>query len=100
MELVIMMNKVIIMAFGKIDPVSLGVSLGVLSGTSTFFMGLMILIFNTGKPFNGTMGAIYITYDFSFLQCLLAGVGVSVSTFIGSYIIAWAYNLLRHRVNS
>ncbi|CAM2995429.1 Uncharacterised protein [Legionella steigerwaltii] len=88
------------MTFGKIDPVSLAVSLGILSGLSTFFAGLMVLIFNTGKPFNGMMGTLYIPYDLSFFQCLLGGVTVAVSTFIGSYIIAWAYNFLRNKLNS
>ena len=98
--IVIMNHKAIIMTFGKIDPMSLGVSLGILSGVSTIFMGLILLIFNTGKPFNGTMGALYITYDFTLLQCLLGGAAVAVSTFIGSYIIAWIYNLLRNKLNS
>ena len=53
--IVIMNHKAIIMTFGKIDPMSLGVSLGILSGVSTIFMGLILLIFNTGKPFNGTI---------------------------------------------
>ncbi|KTD03451.1 hypothetical protein OQJ19_00530 [Fluoribacter gormanii] len=86
------------MKFGKIDPIALGVSLGALSGISTFFMGLMVLIFNKGKPFAGVMGTIYMTYDLSLLQCVLAGVGVFVSTFITSFLIAWLYNILSKQV--
>ncbi|KTD73566.1 hypothetical protein [Legionella tucsonensis] len=88
------------MKFGKIDPIALGVSLGALSGISTFFMGLMVLLFNKGKPFNGIMGTIYFNYDLSFSQCLLGGIGVFISTFISSYLIAWTYNFLNKRLNS
>lgn len=86
------------MAFGKIDPVALGVSLGALSGMSTFFMGLMVLIFNTGKPFNGMMGTVYMTYDLSLIQCFLGGVGVFISIFISSYLIVLAYNFLNKQL--
>ncbi|WP_454783088.1 hypothetical protein [Legionella sp. WA2022007384] len=86
------------MKFGKIDPVALGASLGALSGISTFFMGLMIVIFNKGKPFTGVMGTIYMTYDLSLLQCVLGAVGVFISTFISSFLIAWLYNTLSKRV--
>ncbi|MGM9453703.1 hypothetical protein ACTAZI_10240 [Legionella bozemanae] len=88
------------MKFGKIDPIALGVSLGALSGISTFFMGLMVLLFNKGKPFNGIMGTIYFNYDLTFIQCLLGGMGAFISTFISSYLVAWTYNFLNKQLNN
>ncbi|HHF0527065.1 TPA: hypothetical protein ACTUT5_002629 [Legionella anisa] len=88
------------MKFGKIDPIALGVSLGALSGISTFFMGLMVLLFNKGKPFSGIMGTIYFNYDLSFIQCLLGGVGIFISTFITSYLIALAYNFMDKQLSN
>ncbi|MCE0723455.1 MULTISPECIES: hypothetical protein [Legionella] len=88
------------MKFGKIDPIALGVSLGALSGISTFFMGLMLLLFNKGKPFSGIMGTIYFNYDLSFIQCLLGGTGVFISTFVTSSLVALAYNFLDKQLNN
>lgn len=61
-------------------------------------MGLMVLLFNTGKPFKGMMGTIYFTYDLSFLQCLLGGISVAIGMFVGGYIVGLAYNYLREQI--
>lgn len=82
------------MKFGKIDPISLAVTLGALAGLSAFFSSLMVMIFNKGKPFNGIMGTIYFNYELTFIQCLLTGVSALVGTFISSYLVALAYNYL------
>ena len=86
------------MAFSKIHPLALGVSVGVLSGISAFFVGVMALLFYTGKPLVGMMGSMYITYNPSLTNCVLGAVVVSINAFIGGYITSWVYNFLLGRI--
>ena len=86
------------MAFSKIHPVALGLSVGIISGLSAFFMGMLALAFYTGKPLVAMAGTLYVTLNPSFINSALAGVVVFVNAFIGSYIVAWIYNFLVGRV--
>lgn len=80
--------------FGKIQPLSFGVSLGVISGLATFCMGLLAVAFYTGKPFVGMVGSMYVTYNPSFTNCAIGAVVVFINAAIGGYITAWVYNML------
>ncbi len=82
------------MAFSKIHPVALGLSIGVISGLSTFFMGLLALAFYTGKPLVAMVGTMYVTFNPSLFNSALGAVVVFVNAFIGGYIAVWIYNLL------
>lgn len=82
------------MAYSKIHPVSFGVAVGVISGLSTFFMGLMALFLYTGKPLVAMLGTMYVTYNPSLFNSVVGGVAVSVNGFIAAYIISLVYNLM------
>lgn len=83
-----------VMAFSKLHPVALGLSVGVISGLSTLFMGFLAVAFYTGKPLVAMVGTMYVTFNPSFINAALGAVIVFVNGFIGSYIAAWIYNLL------
>ncbi len=82
------------MEFSKIHPVALGLAVGVVSGLSTFFMGLLALAFYTGKPLVAMVGTMYVTFNPSLFNSVLGALAVFVNAFIGGYIAVWVYNLL------
>ena len=82
------------MEFSKIHPVALGLAVGVISGLSTFFMGLIALAFYTGKPLVAMVGTMYVTFNPSLFNSFLGALVVFVNAFIGGYIAVWLYNLL------
>lgn len=86
------------MAISKIHPLALGITAGVLSGLGTFAAGMLAVIFYTGKPIVGMMGAMYITYSPSVINSAIGGGVVLVNAFIGAYIAAWVYNFLIARM--
>jgi hypothetical protein len=82
------------MAYSKIHPVSLGVAFAIISGVATFFTGLIGNMLFTGKPIITMMGEMYVTYNLSLFNCILAGFTVSINAFIAGYISAWIYNFM------
>jgi len=85
------------MAFSKINPIALGLSIGILSGIVTFFASLAAFIVYAGKPIVSTLGTMYIAYNPTLANCAIGTVIVFVNSFIGCYIAARLYNgLLSH----
>lgn len=82
------------MAYSKIHPIALGLSLAVISGLGTFLAGLLANIFFSGKPLTTSVGTIYVTVIPSIQNSALGGFTVFVGSLIGGYIAAWIYNVL------
>lgn len=76
----------------KLNPVGLGLSLGVIWGVSIFIMGLLAYHFSYGKPFVEMMSAIYLGFAPSVMGSVIGGVIGFVDAFIGGFLIAWLYN--------
>ena len=87
-------NKGILMAYIKIHPIAAGLTLAILSGLSAFFTGLTANMLLNGKPLASMYGTMYITYNPSFLNTALGGLGAFIVGLIGGYVAAWLYNLL------
>lgn len=88
------------MTYSKIHPLALAITVGVLSGLSTFFIGVAAQLFYTGKPLVGMMGTMYITYTPSLVNSALGGALVLINVFIGTFIVAWVYNFLVKHINN
>ncbi len=82
------------MAYSKIHPIALGLSLAVMSGLATLFVGLFANIFVNGKPLVTMVGTMYVTYIPSIENSALGALMVFVAVLISGYIAAWIYNLL------
>lgn len=82
------------MAYSKIHPIALGLSLAVISGLATLFVGLFANVFFNGKPLVTMIGTMYVTYIPSIENCALGALMVFVGVLISGYIAAWIYNLL------
>jgi hypothetical protein len=82
------------MAANKIHPLALGLSLGIISGLTTFIMGLLAFILLNGKPLVSMLGTMYITYNPTLINGALGAAIVFINTVIAGYIFAWLYNYL------
>ena len=82
------------MAYNKLHPIALGLTLAALSGPVVFIAGLLVNIVFNGKPVITTMGAMYLTFNPTIQNCAIAGFGASVGASIAGYIAAWIYNIL------
>ncbi len=86
------------MKFVKINPVAIGITLGVLLGLSLFSLGMLTHTLVSGVPIYVAIGSLYLTYNTSFLSALVfCGMGL-ISGFVVGYIFASLYNLLSERV--
>jgi hypothetical protein len=82
------------MAYSKIHPIALGLSLAIIAGISSFLMGLFANMFFSGKPLVSMIGTLYISYNPSILNSALGALIVFINALIAGYIAAWIYNLL------
>ena len=82
------------MKASKLHPLALGISLGIISGVSTFIMGLLAYLLLNGKPLVSMVGTMYLTYNPTLMNSLLGGAIVFVNGLIAGYIAAWIYNFL------
>lgn len=76
----------------KLNPVALGLSLGILWGVTVLLLGLMAVAFAYGEVFVASAGAVYIGYGISILGSILGGIISFIHAFICGVIIAWLYN--------
>jgi hypothetical protein len=86
------------MELGKIEPVAIGVALGILCGMSALFAGAIIILFNTKKIYSSILGSVTLNYDVAWTQCLFGALGVGLGAFLLSYIAAWFYNYLSNKI--
>lgn len=75
----------------KLHPVSLGLSLGILSGVLIFFMGLFAMG-GYGVEYVAMVGSVYVGYAPTFLGSLLGGIWGFIEGFIVGALVAWLYN--------
>ncbi|MGQ3891629.1 hypothetical protein [Legionella sp. CNM-4043-24] len=86
------------MAYSKLHPMALGLTLGAISGFAAFVAGLMAMAVYTGKPAVAMMGEMYVSYNPSFFNSVLGGGIVFVNAYVGAYVTAWIYNILIKRI--
>ena len=78
----------------RINPVAIGITLGALIGVSIFAIGVLMHLFLAEIPISVAIGALYITYNPSFLGSFIcAGFGLVGGAFAG-YIFSSLYNFL------
>jgi hypothetical protein len=80
------------MTTNKLNPMALGLSLGIMWGVSMLIMGLVAYYFMFGTPFVTAMGGIYVGYEPSITGSIIGGVIGFIDAFIGGLMIAWLYN--------
>lgn len=77
----------------KLNPLALGVSLGIVWGVSIFIIGLVAHFFMYGSAFVSAMGIVYVGYGSSIASCINAAAIGFVDAFIIGALIGWLYNL-------
>jgi hypothetical protein len=82
------------MAYSKLHPIAFGVSIAALSSASTLLVCFFANMLFGGKPLVAMLGSMYISYNPSILNSVLAAILVFVNVLIGGYIAAWIYNFL------
>lgn len=82
------------MAYIKLHPIALGLTLATLAGPAVFIAGLLINVLFNGKPLITTMGAMYLTFNPTIQNSAIIGFAAFVGALIGGYIAGWIYNLL------
>lgn len=81
----------------ELNPMALGISVGIVSSICILVMGLLAHTFFTGKPLVAGVGAMYMSYNPSVMGAILTSLVGFVNAFIGGYVIAWVYNYLLHK---
>jgi hypothetical protein len=77
----------------RINPLALGLALGILWGLSMLIVGIIAHYFLYGTAFVTAMGALYVGYEASIIGSLIGGLIGFVDAFIGGVIIGWLYNV-------
>ncbi len=80
------------MAKCKLDPVALGLAVGIVSGAAGFGLGVLALFFYNGKPFVAAIGQMYLGYQPSLINCALGGAASFIGGFVGAFVISYLYN--------
>jgi hypothetical protein len=86
--------------FGKkkhLDPVNLGLAMGVTVALGTFALGLMAWLWGWGIEFAELFHSVIPNYGVSFSGTLLGAAGSFIDGFIGGALVAWFYNLFMDR---
>lgn len=84
------------MSGSKLNPVALGLSLGVLWGVSLFLLGLIAYFYTYGHPFVSAVGTLYLGYEPTLIGSVLGGIIGFFDAFITGLLIAWLYNQFNH----
>ena len=77
----------------KIQPLALGVAVGVLWAICVFCAGIMAT-FGWGVAFVGALGSLYIGYGASIAGALIGTVWAFIDGFFAGFVIAWIYNIV------
>ncbi len=76
----------------KLQPVPLGLALGILWGVSAFVLGLMAIGGWGGGIVTG-LGTLYIGYGPSIIGAIIGAIWAFVDGLVGGVILAWLYNI-------
>ena len=77
----------------RIQPVPLGIAIGVLWSVSVFFAGI-VAIGGWGVALVNVLGSLYIGYDASILGAVIGAVWAFVDGLVAGVIVAWIYNMV------
>jgi len=77
----------------KIQPVPLGVAIGVLWAAYVFFIGITAM-FDWGAGIVDVLGSLYIGYTASVLGAIIGAIWAFVDGLVGGVLVAWLYNLM------
>ncbi|MBA2656705.1 MAG: bacteriophage holin [Tatlockia sp.] len=77
----------------KLNPLALGLSLGIFWGFSVLILGLIAHFIDYGTAIVNSMGVLYVGYGPSLIGSILGGLMGFIDAFIGGYILAWLYNI-------
>jgi len=77
----------------KIQPVALGVAIGVLWAIYIFFAAIFAM-FGWGVALVETMASLYIGFAATLLGAIIGAIWAFVDGFVAGVVIAWIYNLV------
>ena len=77
----------------KLQPVPLGVAVGVLWAIYVFCVGITAM-FNWGTGLVAALGSLYIGYDASILGAVIGAIWAFVDGLVAGVIVAWIYNMV------
>ncbi len=77
----------------KLQPVPLGVAIGVLWAVSVLCLGITAM-FNWGGGIVHSLGTLYIGYGPSVLGAIIGAIWAFVDGLVAGVIVAWIYNMV------
>ena len=77
----------------KLQPVPLGVAVGVLWAIYVFCVGITAM-FNWGNAVVDVLASLYIGYDASILGAVIGAIWAFVDGLVAGVIVAWIYNMV------
>lgn len=77
----------------KIQPLALGVAIGVLWAIYVFFIGIAAM-FGWGNALVETLASLYIGYEASVIGAIIGAIWAFIDGFVAGVVIAWIYNRL------
>ncbi len=77
----------------RIQPVPLGIAIGVLWAAYVFFAGIFAM-FDWGVALVNVLGSFYLGYDGSILGAIIGAVWAFVDGLVAGAVIAWIYNMV------
>jgi hypothetical protein len=75
----------------KLQPLALGIAIGVLWALSVFFAGIFAM-FDWGNAFVETLASFYLGYNASFVGAIVGALWAVIDGFVAGVVIAWIYN--------
>jgi|Deesub1362A_J573_1020465.scaffolds.fasta_scaffold43834_2 hypothetical protein len=76
----------------KLNPLAVGLSVGIVMGAGLFLLGLGAWLFNLGTDIVKVVSSLYKGYSPTPLGSLIGGIWAFIDWFIGGVIFAWIYN--------
>ncbi len=76
----------------KLQPLALGIAIGVLWAVYVFFAGIFAG-FGWGAPLVATLGSFYIGYAPSIVGAIIGAIWAFVDGLVAGVVIAWIYNM-------
>jgi hypothetical protein len=77
----------------KLQPLALGIAIGVLWAGSVFFAGI-VAMFDWGNAFVETLASFYLGYNASIAGAFIGAIWAVIDGFVAGAVIAWIYNLV------
>jgi hypothetical protein len=77
----------------KIQPVALGVAVGVLWAIYVFCVGITAM-FNWGTAMVDVLASLYIGYGASILGAVIGAIWAFVDGLVAGVVVAWLYNMV------